>query len=107
MTHRHFPYHALLKIAEGSTSSDPQLQRASEIFEDWLTNRHHTVQRGEVLSGIARKYGIPLQEVQEVNSMTTTFLKPGQTIRIPMQPKAQRQQCKENAKAKESAQCQQ
>lgn len=104
---RNFSYIGLLKLAEGSGGSDPQLQRASEIFQDWLTNRRHTVQRGEVLSGIARKYGIPLQEIQEANNMTTTFLKPGQTIRIPMQSKAQQQQCKENAKAKESAQCRQ
>lgn len=88
------PRHAaegLLKLAEGG-NSDPNLQRASEIFEDWLTNRRHTVQRGEVLSGIARKYNIPLQEIQEANGLNTTFLKPGQTLRIPMQSKEQKQQ---------------
>lgn len=76
----------LLKMAEESSSgsSDPNLQRATEIFKDWLTTRRHTVQRAETLSGIARKYNVPLQDLQKENGLTSTFVRPGQVIRIPV-----------------------
>lgn len=72
---------SLLKEAEGG---DPNLQRATEIFKDWLTTRRHTVRSGEVLSGIARKYNVPLQDVMRENGISsTTGIRPGQSIRIP------------------------
>lgn len=71
----------LLKKAEGG---DPNLQRATAIFKDWLTTRKHTVRNGEVLSGIARKYNVPVQDIMKENGLASTVgIKPGQTIRIP------------------------
>lgn len=73
----------LLKIAEGSNGSDPNLQQAEAIFKDWLTNRRYTVRRAETLSGIASRNKIPLKDLMEANGLSTTFVKPGQTLKIP------------------------
>lgn len=71
----------LLKKAEGG---DPNLQRATDIFKDWLTTKRHTVRMGEVLSGIARKYNVPIQDIMKENGLASTVgIKPGQTLRIP------------------------
>lgn len=75
-----------------SAASDPNLQRATAIFQDWLTVPKHTVRRGEVLSGIARKYKIGLQDLMKENGISSTVgIKPGQTLRIPKakEPKIQ------------------
>ena len=75
-------YDLILKRAE---SSDPNLQRASEIFKDWLTTKKHTVRSGEVLSGIARKYNVSTDEIMKENNMTSILgIRPGQQIRIPV-----------------------
>lgn len=79
---------ALLKESE---SSDPNLQRASEIFKDWLTTKKHTVRSGEILSGIARKYNVPMEEIMKENNMTSVLgIKPGQQIRIPVAQKKEK-----------------
>ena len=84
MKPRHFPYQALLKLAGASTSSDPNLQRATQIFQDWLTTRKHTVRRGEILTGIAKKEGVSPQEIMELNNLPSiTAIKPGQTLKVP------------------------
>ena len=74
---------SLLKIAEGSSGSDPSLQQAEAIFNDWLTNRRSTVRRAETLSGIAIRNKIPLKDLMEVNGLKSTYVKPGQTLKIP------------------------
>jgi len=79
---RRFPYIGLAKLAEGG-GSDPNLQRASEIFEDWLVNRKYQVRRGETLSGIAARSGVPMEELMDVNGLASAFVKPGQILRIP------------------------
>jgi len=43
----------------------------------------HKVERGENLSRIARKYGIDVPTITEVNQLTGTSLRIGQTLRIP------------------------
>jgi len=81
---RRFPYEGLLKIAEGSTSSDPNLQRATQIFQDWLTTRKHVVRRGEILTGIAKKEKVDPQELMELNGLQSiTAIKPGQVLKVP------------------------
>ena len=72
----------MLKIAEGG---DPALQQAQAIFKDWLTNRKYTVRRAETLSGIARRNNISLQELMEANNLTSSFVRPGQILKIPIQ----------------------
>lgn len=98
---RQFPYQGLLKIAEGSTSSDPNLQRATQIFQDWLTTKKHVVQRGEILTGIAKKEGTTPQEIMELNSLPSiTAIKPGQTLKIPNGLGTQKQKGTQNAGSK-------
>ena len=70
---------SMLKRAE----SDPNLARASELFKDYLTVRKHTVGPGEVLSGIARKYRVPLDALMKENGMNSLFVRQGQVLRIP------------------------
>jgi len=72
----------LLKISE----ADPNLQRATALFKDWLTTKKHVVRPGEVLAGIARRYGVPLEDVMKENNMVSVVgIRPGQQIKIPVQ----------------------
>lgn len=73
---------SLLKMAE-ECGSDPNLQQAEAIFKDWLTNRRYTVRKAETLSGIAIRNKIPLKDLMEVNGLKSTYVKPGQTLKIP------------------------
>ncbi|MBN1829440.1 MAG: LysM peptidoglycan-binding domain-containing protein [Deltaproteobacteria bacterium] len=44
---------------------------------------YHTVGRGQTLSGIARSYGLPVEELYRLNGITSkTTIYPGQKIRI-------------------------
>lgn len=45
--------------------------------------RTHTVERGETLFGIARRYGVPARRIQEANGMRTDQVRIGQTLVIP------------------------
>ena len=78
---RNFSYIGLMKLAEGS---DPNLQKAQQVFEEWLTTKKHVVRPGEVLTGIARKEGVSLEDLMEANNLTSiTAIRPGQTLKMP------------------------
>ena len=66
---------------------DPNPQQeinTSELAETGLTGKYHTVQAGETLYGIARKYDLRPEDIEQANSgITAENLKPGQAIRIP------------------------
>jgi membrane-bound lytic murein transglycosylase D len=48
------------------------------------TRRTHVVQRGETLTGLARRYGVSVQALQEVNGIKSPrSLRTGQKLRIP------------------------
>jgi LysM repeat protein len=52
----------------------------SEEAED--TNAtYHTVRRGDTLSGIARQYGVSIQQIRTLNDLSGS-LQPGQEIRV-------------------------
>lgn len=88
-----------MKMA-GGEGSDPELQRAAQIFQDWLTTKKHVVRRGEVLTGIAKKEGVTPQEIMEANNLRSiTAIKPGQTLKM---PNAYAKQRKQNAQKKAS-----
>ncbi len=44
---------------------------------------NHTVQRGETLSVIARRYGVTVAEVRAANGISSDLIRPGQELRIP------------------------
>jgi LysM repeat protein len=47
-------------------------------------SRMHTVQRGESLSSVSRKYGLELADLATANKLrTTSWLRPGQRLKIP------------------------
>lgn len=82
----------LLKLAEGG--SDPNLQKAQQVFQEWLTTKKHVVRRGEILTGIARKEGVTPEEIMEANNLPSiTAIKPGQVLKMPNglgKPKSQK-----------------
>jgi LysM repeat protein len=43
----------------------------------------HTVQSGDTLWGISRKYQVTVDALRAANGMVTDVIKPGQTLRIP------------------------
>ena len=75
----------LLKCASEGRG-DPDLSRACQIFEDWLTVPKHVVRPGEVLSSVAREHGVGLQDLMEFNGLGNTLaIRPGQVLRVPPQ----------------------
>ncbi len=47
------------------------------------TYRFHKVRPGETLSSIAQRYGVSVQAIQQENGLRGTFIRAGQTLRIP------------------------
>ena len=45
--------------------------------------KQHTVQKGETLSGIARRYQVNLPELRRANSLKRDIVTPGQKLKIP------------------------
>jgi hypothetical protein len=58
--------------------------RAERLAAEEAARRpiYHTVVRGEALSTIATRYGITVERVQELNGMTDTRIKVGQTLLV-------------------------
>ena len=66
---------------------DPKLQDeidTSELPEPLETGKYHAVLPGETLYGIARKYDLEEEDIQQANrGVSAANLKPGQRLRIP------------------------
>lgn len=70
-------------------SAEPALQ--SQITQSQRTTpksptsnvRTHTVRKGETLSSIARKYGVPVESIKRANGLKSTALKLGRVLAIP------------------------
>jgi LysM repeat protein len=45
--------------------------------------RRHVVKRGESLSGLAKRYAVPMSVLRSYNNLTTDNIKIGQVLRIP------------------------
>lgn len=43
---------------------------------------YHTVQKGETLYGLSRRYGATLAELKRANNLETTLIKTGQVLRV-------------------------
>ena len=46
----------------------------------------HTVRRSETLSGIAARYGTTIARLKAANGLTSSLIRPGQTLEIPREP---------------------
>lgn len=62
------------------SDSSMAIYRSGNDPLDWKT---HKVERGESLSRIAKKYGTDVKTLTEVNGLSGTSLRIGQTLRIP------------------------
>ena len=57
---------------------------AGELFDDIRWQRHR-VQRGDTLGGIARRYGVPIQVVRDVNQLgQSSMIRAGSHLLIPI-----------------------
>ena len=45
--------------------------------------RNYTVQKGDTLYGISKQFGIPVETIKRVNSLTSNTINVGQTLQIP------------------------
>lgn len=80
------PATALARLAQagagGTGAGDPTPADATAAADE-PASRVHEVQRGDTLSRIAARYGVPLRELFALNGLTArSILRPGQQIRI-------------------------
>lgn len=65
----------------------PQTTEAAEITAPTPATQisdpvYHTVQSGETLFAIARRYNVTVSDIQRLNNMSTTTIRAGQRLRI-------------------------
>ena len=65
------------------TSAAPSTSFAPPPVDQAERGQEIEVQRGDTLYGISKKYGVSLNELMRVNSLTTPTLKPGQKLSLP------------------------
>ena len=66
----------------------PEEIRQEEMAARLAETTVHVVQRGDVLGSIARRYGISVREIQQMNNLRGTVIRPGQrlVVRAPAAP---------------------
>jgi membrane-bound lytic murein transglycosylase D len=70
--------------AESSSSTSSSTRRSGGASTSSSTARTHTVEDGETLWGIARRYEVTVEAVREANDLDEDRqIQPGQTLRIP------------------------
>ncbi len=69
----------------------PQQIRQEELAEQVAETTIHVVRSGEVLGSIARRYGTSVNEIQRLNNLRGTLIRPGQrlVVRAPARPATQ------------------
>lgn len=74
---------AQTRSAGSSASAKPQIALNNQPSESIVNPRLHTVKRGESLSGLAKRYAVPMSVLRSYNQLTTDNIKIGQVLRIP------------------------
>ena len=72
-----------IRTTNNSLSTTPQLASSSKPAESIVNPRRHVVKRGESLSGLAKRYAVPMSVLRSYNNLTTDNIKIGQVLRIP------------------------
>jgi len=72
-----------IRSAGSSVSSAQHVVRVSEPLDSIVNPRLHKVTRGESLSGLAKRYAVPMSVLRSYNQLTTDNIKIGQVLRIP------------------------
>ncbi|MFW5663806.1 MAG: LysM peptidoglycan-binding domain-containing protein [bacterium] len=69
----------------------PEQIRQEELAAQMAETTTHVVRSGEVLGSIARRYGTSVREIQRLNNIRGTLIKPGQRliVRAPARPATQ------------------
>src|SRR5688500_18311948 len=75
---------AAVHARQNAARAEAERIRAERLAAEEAARRpiYHTVARGEALSTIATRYGITVERVQELNGMTDTRIKVGQTLLV-------------------------
>lgn len=73
------------KVKEPKRESQAQetlraVQKTESVSPDYKDSEFHIVKKGDTLAGIARKYGVSLSEIREINDLKSKRLKIGQKI---------------------------
>lgn len=65
---------------ESNTSETTKVQKTESASSNPEDSKFHIVKKGDTLAGIARKYGVSLSEIREINDLKSKRLKIGQKI---------------------------
>ena len=73
------------RVAKARREEEARRAEEARVKAELAKATHHTVQKGDTLSGIAKKYGVTVSEVQRANGGAdkTKTLRIGQSIRLP------------------------
>jgi LysM repeat protein len=71
-----------VKQAPPAVSEDSKLPQVKVSFSDTIIQ--HVVLPHETLYSISKRFMVPLEELQRLNNMRTTKIKPGESIKIPV-----------------------
>ena len=65
------------------TEIDPVALQANEDFyqKELSKHRYYKVRRGDCLGKIARKYGISIRRLKQLNGLKSNMIRPGQVLR--------------------------
>ncbi len=72
------------RVASASSSASAQRTATASRSVDSIVNpRNHVVRSGDSLSGLAKRYAVPMSVLRSYNKLSTDNIKIGQVLRIP------------------------
>lgn len=70
------------QFASGEVTPAEAPVRSPDPAPAAVREQHHTVRSGDTLFGIARQHGTSVEELQRLNNLRGTNLRPGQRLRV-------------------------
>ena len=78
-----------LEVKSATSKVNTELQSpTSLVYEIYTPEKkptktdYHTVQKGETLYGLSKRYGVSLADLKRANNLETTLIKTGQILRV-------------------------